>query len=31
MLIAEKNQHLLNAGLSLGAIYLMDRNLHHGK
>jgi hypothetical protein len=28
MLTSERNQSLLNSGITLGALYLMDRNLH---
>ena len=31
MLTSRKNEALLTTGLSLGALYLMDRNLHGGK
>lgn len=29
ILINEKNQALLNTGMTLGALYLMNRNVHH--
>ena len=29
ILINEKNQAMISAGITLGAVYLMNRNLHH--